>query len=260
VLARAQELHDLLVRLADGTHVNPKNAVGQPQAFLPGAVETDFPTVKASVCSTDGAREFLESLGLREPDPVDDVVVNVLPKYHADQVSVGDDEYAADIRRILAAFQTDSTSQRDKLTEALEKTHFVKAVDGGDGAKVMAEPGAVYLATERLKELFEGVGGALLVDNSYECLRGQEARQLLEACGVSRYLRPISVRPDFLRRLALPHSAKHWSLIPARRDCGRSSSRSGPRWSSMLGTWSSRWRRWPFRVGCSERSWNGFGG
>jgi hypothetical protein len=26
---------------------------------------------------------------------------------------------------------------------------------------------------------------------------------------------------NFLRRLALPKSVKHWSLIPARRDCGR---------------------------------------
>jgi hypothetical protein len=36
---------------------------------------------------------------------------------------------------------------------------------------------------------------------------------------------------NFLRRLALPKAVKHWSLIPARRDCGRSWSRSGPKWS-----------------------------
>jgi hypothetical protein len=34
---------------------------------------------------------------------------------------------------------------------------------------------------------------------------------------------------NFLRRLALPRAAKQWSLISARRECGRSSSRSEPR-------------------------------
>ena len=34
---------------------------------------------------------------------------------------------------------------------------------------------------------------------------------------------------NFLRRLALPRSVKHWSLIPARRDYGRSSSRPAGR-------------------------------
>lgn len=197
-LALHRRLEDVpLVRLADGPHVKPKNANGQPQAFLPSAVETGFPTVKASVCGTDEAREFLESLSLREPDPVDDVVVNILPKYEEDQFSIGDEEYRADIRRMLAAFQTDSKSQRDKLTDALRETHFVKAVDAGDGAKPMAEPARVYLATQRLKVLFEGVGGVLLVDDSYECLRGEEIRELLEACGATRYLRPVPVQPSF---------------------------------------------------------------
>jgi hypothetical protein len=34
---------------------------------------------------------------------------------------------------------------------------------------------------------------------------------------------------NFLRRLALPRDVKHWSLIPARRDYERNSSRSGRR-------------------------------
>lgn len=190
-----------LVRLANGTHVKPKNANGQPLAFLPGEAETGFPTVRASVCGTDGGREFLKSLGLREPDPVDDVVVHVLPKYQADQISFGDNEYTADIRRILAAYRTDSTSQRYKLIGALRDKQFVKAIDAGDGAKkMMAKPGSVYIATERLKEMFQGLGDVLLVDNSYECLRGEQVRELLEACGATRYLRSISVQPSFVEQ------------------------------------------------------------
>jgi len=52
-----------LIRLGDGTHV-PARANGQTQAFLPGAIQTGFPTVRASVCGTETALEFLRTLGL----------------------------------------------------------------------------------------------------------------------------------------------------------------------------------------------------
>ena len=65
------------------------------------------------------------------------------------------------------------------------------AADGGDGSKWISRPTEVYLATERLKELFAGVNGILLVDDEYSCLRGEDVRELLEACGAVRYLRPI---------------------------------------------------------------------
>lgn len=178
-----------LIRLEDGTHVLPQRD-GQPQAFLPGAITTGFPTVRASVCTDDTAREFLRSLGLTEPDPVDDVVRNVLPKYQ-DKVAVSGPEYEADVRRILTAFGTDSKAQREKLIAALRDSAFVMAIDAGDSSKRPSKPGEVYLATERLKELFAGVKGVLVIDDAYACLRGEDVRELLEACGATRYLQPV---------------------------------------------------------------------
>ena len=188
-----------LVRLEDGTHVKAKSN-GQSRAFLPGAIVTDFPTVRRSVCDTDEARQFLHSLGLTEPDPVDDVVRNVLPRFDGEEVEVDDKDYEADVRRVLKAFDTDSTAQREKLISALRDTAFVKAVDAGDGSKRMSKPGDVYLATDRLKELFQGVGGVLLLDDSYACLRGSDARELLERSGATRYLQRVPVSSAFTRR------------------------------------------------------------
>lgn len=179
-----------LIRLEDGSHVPPR-VDGQPQAFLPSTITTGFPTVRASVCSTEPALEFLHSLGLTEPDPVDDVVRNVLPKYCADEVDVADDVYEADIGRILAAFLTDSKGQRDKLLAALRKTPFVMAVGTGDGGEYVARPDEVYLSTTRLTELFAGIPDVLRVNNRYSCLLGDEVRELLEACGAVRYPRPV---------------------------------------------------------------------
>lgn len=185
-----------LVRLADGTHVTAHRN-GQPCAFLPGAAETSFPTVRREVCSTGDARKFLQSLGLTEPDLVDDVVHNVLPKYRGSDVDVSDPLYDADIRRIVTAFATDSKAQREKLLSALRETSFVMAVDAGDGSKRVSKPGDVYLATDRLKALFAGVADVLLVDDSYACLRGDDVRSLLEACGAARCLDPVRVVPSF---------------------------------------------------------------
>ena len=196
-LLRSSRINSLpIIRLTDGTHV-PALEGGQPKAFLPSAIETAFPTVRKTVCSTEEARQCLETLGLTEPNPVDDVIWNILPKYQGDNVDVSDDAYRADIRRILEAFGTDSKTQREKLTIALRNTSFVMSVDAGNKSKYVSKPGELYFATARLKDLFDGVNNVLLVDDEYECLRGEEIRDLLEACGTSRSLQAVSAQPDF---------------------------------------------------------------
>ena len=186
-----RRLMDLpLIRLEDGTHV-PARLNDQPHAFLPSQIATGFPTVRAVVCASETSIEFLRALGLTEPDPVDDVVRNVLPKYCKDEVDVSDSEYDADIGRILTAFATDSKGQRERLLAALRDTPFVMAVDTGNSREYVSKPGDIYLATDRLKQLFSGVPEVLLADDRYPCLRGESVRELLEACGAVRYLRPI---------------------------------------------------------------------
>jgi hypothetical protein len=55
----------------------------------------------------------------------------------------------------------------------------------------------VYLATARLKALFDGVEGVYLVDDRLACLRGDEMRTLLETCGAARHVQPVSIAPTF---------------------------------------------------------------
>lgn len=179
-----------LVRLSDGRQVVAR-ANGEPKAFLPTDIETGFPTVSKAACASLEARSFLISLGITAPDLVDDVIMNVLQKYRSESVGVDDDQYAKDIDRILAAFNTDSKTQREKLLAALRATTFVMVVDGGDGTGYVDRPGNVYIATDRLKLLFAGVPDVMIVDDDYPCLRGEDVRELLEACGALRYPRPV---------------------------------------------------------------------
>src|SRR5262249_38398729 len=143
-----------LVRLENGTHV-AAFIMGQPQAFLPTDAETEFPTVRRSVCARPQAKKFLQSLKLTEPDPVDDVIRNLLPKYQARRINAGN--YAADIARILHAFETDSTAQKDKLISSLKLSKFVMAREMDNGPTSFQWPEHIYLATARLKELFQGI-------------------------------------------------------------------------------------------------------
>ena len=186
-----------IIRLEDGTHVAP-NAESDTIAFLPTETVTSFPTVRASVCSSTAAREFLATIGLKEPDPVDDVIANVLPKYlKSEDIDIADAEYEFDISCILTAFGTDSKAQRQRLVDSLKKSSFVRSVGASNGVMAYVKPPKVYLATERLTRLLAGVEGVYFVDDSQECLRGENVRAALEASGATRYLKPISMRTRF---------------------------------------------------------------
>ena len=91
-----------IVRLHDGTHVTPSTNTG-PQAFLPSDVATSFLTVATEVCASEAALSFLRSLGISEPDLVDDVIQNLLPKYQQPLVSISNADYVEHIGRILRA-------------------------------------------------------------------------------------------------------------------------------------------------------------
>ena len=175
-----------LLRLEDGSHIPPTDEDGKIAGFLPGATSTGFPTVRKAVCTNAEAIEFLEQLGLSEPDLVDDVIVNVLPRY----IRVAGhppDEYADDIGRILAAFETDSAERRKRLVEGISATPFVAAFDASTKATVFARPGDIYIASQRLTELFDGVEGVFLVSD-IPVLRTERCRDLLVAAGAARSL------------------------------------------------------------------------
>jgi hypothetical protein len=179
-----------LVRLESGTHV-PAFIGGHAQAFLPSDANTEFPTIRHSVCAQPQSKKFLQSLGLTEPDPVDDVIRNLLPRYVGELPPPA--SYDSDITRILRAFGTDSKAQKEKLIAALQQTPFVVASDLGEGSSRIEIPGNVYLAAARLKELFSDIAGIYIVDDSYAAMRGDDVRELLEACGATRYIYPTEV-------------------------------------------------------------------
>ena len=195
-----------IIRLEDGSHVPARTKNGEPRAFLPTGTPTGFPTVRASVCQSGSAVEFLKIMGIGEPDPVDDVIRNILPKYDAEIVEVDDETYALDIGKIASAYQTaDSSIKKSQLVDQLKKTSFLMVVDCGAGDGYRGIPADTYIATTRMKQLFAGIDGIFVVDDDYDCLQGEDVRNVLVASGASRYLRPKEVNSslDFAKRREL---------------------------------------------------------
>ena len=181
------------IRLEDGTHTAPGD---EADAFLPTALPSAYPnTVHPAVCNTRPAWKFLvESVGLRTPDLVDDIASDVLPRYREAGFTIAEDEYVADLQRFVSVYATDSRERSRRLVAALRDTPFVLAADAATCEQSFVRPADAYLATERLRALFDGVPGVLLVDDS---LDRKEVTELLGACGAWRTLAPVDVGHRF---------------------------------------------------------------
>ena len=185
-----------LIRLRDGRHVAPSSN-STPAAYLPTAPLSKFPnTVRAEVCSTRKARDFLESIGVQEPDRVDELSRDVLPKYH-ERHDILPREYADDLQLIVGTYGAASGETRERLVKALRETPFVRV-----GEQSFALPGDVY--ARQLLDLFEGVNDVLIARPLPRGVPAAEAGRLFAACGVSRTL--VSVVTE--------HPITKWSTPP----------------------------------------------
>ena len=179
-----------LVRLEDGTHTEPEDWSGD-RLFLPTDPPLGLPnTVLPAVCDSEPALAFLKSLGVSEPDLVDELIPDVVDRYR-DQSAVDPSAHPDDLRRIVEVFTGASGSARERLAEALRETFVVRAVDAGTEEPSFVRPRDVYLRTRRLYGLFNGVSGVLFPARPPSGVSAADMARLLEACGAWGTLAPV---------------------------------------------------------------------
>lgn len=180
-----------IIRLSNGDHITPN----PEEVFLPINRRTGFPTVHKNICN-ENTVSFLKYLGLREPNLVDDVIRNVLPKYQdrdefLDINNIDLDEYVEDIERITTAYGTDSRTQKRRLLDELSQTNFVMSLDTNNESSLQ-KPWQLYIRTERLNVLFADVRGVRFIDNKNCPLLSEEPiLAILKRCGVMSHLNPV---------------------------------------------------------------------
>jgi len=154
-----------ILRLQDGSHVNPFRYDGSPNASLAIGTdtETSLPIVKTTLSSDEKVQKFLQELGVPKLDIVEEVIREILPKYTDDSVTIDLDENNHDLRKIERAYKTDSQEKKKRLQEQLRATPFILAECPSLKTTVYRKPDQVYFRSDDLRIYFSS-------NNSFTCV------------------------------------------------------------------------------------------
>ena len=147
-----------ILRLQDGTHINPSQERSFPTAYLSVGRSADIslPIVKWEISQDEDAYNFLKALGVQECDVVAEVIETVLPKYELEFLKVSIDEHLRDFAKIERAYKTDSREKKAQLKKVLQETPFIRAEKPNEDGIVYFKPDQIYFNSDALRLYFEG--------------------------------------------------------------------------------------------------------
>ena len=146
-----------ILRLQDGSHVNPFQNDDSPNGYLTDGTdtETSLPIMKVELSLDQKVQEFLNELGIPELDLVAEVIEEILPKYMDDSRTVESKKNERDLIKIERAYKTDSQDKKGRLRDALLKTPFILAEHPSLG-RMYRKPEQVYFGSDELCNYFSG--------------------------------------------------------------------------------------------------------
>ena len=131
-----------IIRLSNDELVTPDDG-----AFLPtGTSDSGYQTVKQCFVDDKESYDFLLKLGLKKPNQVDALEKNTLKKY-SNNMEISDEEYLADIKRIVSVLQSSDVTDNDK--QRIKEYPIIKCQDG-----LFRKPTNVYQDTPDLRAWF----------------------------------------------------------------------------------------------------------
>ena len=155
-----------ILRLQDGTHVNPSQEGAVPNAYLSLAKSTDtsLPIVRWEISQDKGAYRFLKTLGVQECDIVAEVIEKVLPRYKHRISPASIDEHLQDFDKIQRAYNTDSREKKEHLKTMLQEASFIRAEKPDKDGNVYLEPKFLYFGDDTLRLYFANNPSCAFVD------------------------------------------------------------------------------------------------
>ena len=188
-----------VIRLEDGSHVEPFDQEGRPLVYLPGPGTSDFPTVRREIADSPAARPFLDALNLPSPDLVAEVLELILPGYDGLDVAQLDlAQHAADLDRIMRALDEAPPRPHQELLERLQRTAFLIGENAAVDEQRLMPPVALYQRSKDLEVYFEGNAGAWFAADRYGPWLVQ-----LRAMGVRQGVEVRARTPDPLGRVII---------------------------------------------------------
>jgi hypothetical protein len=157
-----------VIRLEDGSHVEPFDQQGRPMVYLPGPGASGFPTVRRDIADSPAARPFLDELALPAPDVVAEVLELILPRYDDLDVAQLDlARHAADLDRVMRALDEAPPGPHQELIERLQRTAFLIGENAATGEQRLMPPVGLYQRSKDLEVYFEGNPEAWFAGDGY---------------------------------------------------------------------------------------------
>lgn len=145
-----------ILRLDDNSQVSLYKGDGKPAAYLPGAGDTNYRTIKENLADTEELRTFFAGLGFTQPDQVSEIIEFVLPTYENAQPSTFDRaQHAGDIGAIIKALIDFSGEQRRRLEQALRRTRFLIGRTADESRLEFKRFDELYVHSKELDVFFE---------------------------------------------------------------------------------------------------------
>jgi hypothetical protein len=175
-----------IIRLEDGSHIQPFRPDGTPAAYISAPVEeSGIPYVKRSLVENDRACSFLKKLGMGEFDILAELRIIRLPKYQRVGTVVPADENIEDVRFIIRALRVNTPIKKESIWAAVREVPFVWGRNVSTGQESYRKGGEVYIRSDELDLYFSGNKNAWFLDIRYP----QDLLPGLEEMGVSQTIR-----------------------------------------------------------------------
>lgn len=142
-----------LIRLENGEMVTPFDVqTGNPNAYLPTNVSSNYPTVKFSLLKNKNTELLFENLGLTSPELRLELAQFILPKYRRKRRTIPKVE---DLEKLYLHYEQCNHEEAEKFLKEISELPILQAVKSSDGTLVGAIPREIYLENEDLVFFFK---------------------------------------------------------------------------------------------------------
>ena len=178
--------HKPILRLEDGSHVEPFRDYVQPNAYITDVedVETSLKIIKKALSQDKDVHTFLRELGIPELDVVEEVIENILPEYMSDSPP-SIEIHRGHILKIEHAYRLAPIEKKNRLCKKLRETSFILTKRQKSTDVIYCKPAQVYFETDELNLYFGEMDSCVFVDSEYT----EPAMELFGTLGVKNSVR-----------------------------------------------------------------------
>ena len=153
-----------LARLEDGSQIPFKSERGDIQVYIHPGVSTRFPCLHPDSTASTGAKSFLNSIGVKTPDIIDEIkefILPILTTLSKDPDST--ETYLQGMGALLEIYNDSEPSNRSQIVELIKNSPCILSIHRAE--RKCVRPHEVYLPTASLKRWFMGSTSITMMDD-----------------------------------------------------------------------------------------------